>query len=102
VPSTLNRKIAIKKIANLRPRTTPDEEITGSATPEGTKKENIEVLSLKAIATFEFETSTIIIKGSINMYIHIPLWMTKTTIRTHKIQECPHTSNIKYGTTNNQ
>jgi hypothetical protein len=37
VPLTWNRKIAIKKIANLLPCTTPGKEIPGTATKEGTK-----------------------------------------------------------------
>ncbi len=54
-----------------------------------TKKENIEVLSLKAMAMLEFETSIIIIKETINVYKNVPLWMTNQQLELMKFKNVP-------------
>ena len=53
------------------------------------QNENMEVLSLKAMAMLEFETSIIIIKGTINVYIHVPLWMTNQQLELMKFKNVP-------------
>ena len=53
------------------------------------QKENMEVISLKAMTMLEYETSIIIIKGTINVYIHVPLWTTNQQLELMKFKNVP-------------